>query len=130
MSTVRPVALVCIAFAGLPGPEPAVAQMLGAEYATCREQPRDSAMIACLNGRTTAWDARLAKAVRELRTRMDKDQRAPLAEAQKAWERYRDTNCRFYAARDGSIRTIHAMECRRAMTEARAIEIEKAMTEE
>lgn len=111
-------------------PLPAGAEMFGAEYRTCQELRRDPQVLACLAERTKFWEARLAGALRDLPKRMDRDQRAPLAEAQKAWERYRVANCGFYAARDGSIRTIHAAECKRSMTQVRAEEIALAMVEE
>jgi uncharacterized protein YecT (DUF1311 family) len=109
---------------------PARAEMFGTEYQTCEEFPGDPAVMACLNARIKAWEQKLAAALRDLAKRIDKGQHAPLAEAQRAWARFRDVNCRFYEARDGSISKLHVLECRRAMTEARAQEIEKARRED
>jgi len=122
--------LAAVAFAGAALAMPARAQMFGDEYRTCQELPGDPAVMACLEAKTKIWSQRLATALRDLTKRMDKGQHAPLAEAQRAWARYRDANCRFYEARDGSISKLHVLECRRAMTEARALEIGKAMSEE
>lgn len=119
-------ALTCVTTAA-----PATAQMFGPEYQACRERaPRDPEMIACLMAQRRQWDGRMAKALTELPARVDKDQRRPLIAAQKDWARYRDANCLFYASRDGSIRSIQEAECRRAMTEGRAIELERAMVDE
>lgn len=118
--------LLAIALAGLFAPGHARAAMFGPEYAACGEKVGDPAVMACLEARIKTWDQKLAAALRALGTRMDKGQRAPLADAQRAWARYRVANCRFYEARDGSISKLHILECRRAMTEARTQEIEKA----
>jgi len=124
-------ALPAIAVAlGVLSPRMAGAEMFGPEFRVCQEQARDPQVLACLAQRTKAWEARLATELRALPTRLDPDQRAPQAKAQQAWERFRDANCAVYAARDGSIRTIQAAECRRAMTEARAEDIARLMRDE
>jgi len=109
---------------------PARAEMFGLEYRACQELARDPQVLACLSQKTKAWEAKLAAELRALPARLDKDQRAPQAKAQQAWERYRDAQCAVHAARDGSIRSVHAAECRRAMTEARVAEVMGLMGEE
>lgn len=111
-------------------PLPAGAEIFGPEYRACQELARDPQVLACLTQQTKAWEAKLAAELRALPARLDKDQRAPQARAQQAWERYRDAQCAVHAARDGSIRSVHAAECRRAMTEARVAEVAGLMREE
>ncbi len=116
--------------ASLLAPWPVAADMFGDEYRACQQQARDPQVLSCLAQKTKGWEAKLAAELRALPARLDRDQRAPQAKAQQAWERYRDANCAVYAARDGSIRTIQAAECRRAMTEARAEDIARLMRDE
>jgi len=111
-------------------PWPVAAGMFGDEYRACQQQARDPQVLACLAQRTKAWEAKLATELRALPARLDKDQRAPQRQAQHAWEKYRDANCAVYAARDGSIRTIQAAECRRAMTEARVEDVARLMRDD
>jgi uncharacterized protein YecT (DUF1311 family) len=123
---VVPAALAAVLLA----PWPVAAEMFGDEYRACQERARDPQVLACLAGKTKAWEAKLATELRALPARLDRDQRASQAKAQQAWEKYRDANCAVFAARDGSIRTIQAAECRRAMTEARAADIARLMRED
>jgi uncharacterized protein YecT (DUF1311 family) len=67
-------------------------------------------------------------AYKALQGRIDAAQRQPLLAAQRQWVQYRDANCGFYGAQEGSIRQVQAAECIRSMTEDRARELEKAMT--
>jgi uncharacterized protein YecT (DUF1311 family) len=62
-----------------------------------------------------------------LQARIDPAQRHPLLTAQRLWVQYRDANCTFYGAQEGTIRQVQAAECMRSMTEDRARELEKAM---
>lgn len=102
---------------------PAAAEDAGA----CNGRTSTAGIAACLAGQTKLWDARLNAAYAALQTRIDPGQRDPLRAAQRLWIQYRDANCGFYGAREGTIRQIEAAECLRAMTEARALELEKAM---
>ena len=83
-------------------------------------------MVTCVQAETTLWDQRLNLAYRELMQRSDAGQQQPLKVAQRLWIRYRDANCGFYASAEGSIRQIDAAQCLRAMTQARACELETA----
>lgn len=111
-------------------PLPARAEMFGPEYRACQQLARDPQVLACLAQKTKGWEAKLAAELRALPARLDKDQRAPQAKAQQAWERYRDVQCAVHLARDGSIRSVHAAECRRAMTEVRVAEVAGLMRQE
>jgi uncharacterized protein YecT (DUF1311 family) len=106
---------------------PAAAEMFGADYKPCGDQSNTLATVDCVAAKTKVWDQRLNTAYKNLTQRIDAGQRDPLKAAQRLWVQYRDANCRFYGSQDGSIREIQAAECLRAMTQDRALELEKAM---
>ena len=95
--------------------------------APCGESGDTFAIVGCLDREAAAWDRRLNAAYAALRGRIGPGQQDPLRAAQRLWVQYRDANCRFYGSQDGSIRRVQAAECVRAMTEGRALELERAM---
>ena len=111
------------------GPTPA-AELFGPGFAPCGDQPSTPEIVLCVDAKARAWDARLNAACAALQRRIEPGQREPLRTAQRLWIGYRDANCRFYAAQEGTIRQTKAAECLRAMTEARTLELERAMVEE
>ena len=106
---------------------PAVAEMFGADYPPCGEQSNTLAIVDCIEAKTKVWDGRLNKAYKDLPQRLGAGQLGPLKEAQRLWVKFRDANCAFYDAQDGTIRQIQAAECVRSMTKDRALELESAM---
>jgi uncharacterized protein YecT (DUF1311 family) len=106
---------------------PAAADMFGSDYKSCGDQSNTVAIVDCVTAQTKIWDQRLNTAYQRLAQRIDAGQRDPLKAAQRLWIQYRDANCRFYGSQEGSIRQIQAAECLRAMTQDRALELEKAM---
>ena len=112
-----------------PGPARA-AELFGPGYAPCGEERSTPEIVLCIDAKTRAWDARLNAAYAALQRRIEPAQREPLRAAQRLWIGYRDANCRFYATQEGTVRRIEAAECLRAMTEARALELERAMAEQ
>jgi uncharacterized protein YecT (DUF1311 family) len=120
------VVLTAAAFALL-AVSPAAAEMFGPDYKPCGDQPNTLAIVDCVQAKTKVWDQRLNAAYKALQQRIDADQRDPLKAAQRLWIQYRDANCRFYGSQEGTIREIQAAECQRAMTQDRALELEKAM---
>ena len=103
------------------------AEMFGPDYRPCGDQPNTLAIVDCLDAKTKLQDQRLNNAYKSLGQRIDPNQRDPLKAAQRLWIQYRDANCRFYGAQQGTIREIQAVECMRAMTQDRAQELEQAM---
>jgi uncharacterized protein YecT (DUF1311 family) len=106
-----------------------------AAHATAPPDPQCDAqttlgIVDCLSARTKAWDQRLNVAYQALTQRSDAGQQQPLKAAQRLWLQYRDANCRYYASAEGSIRQIEAAECLRAMTQARACELDAARRHE
>ena len=100
--------------------------MFGNDYAPCGDQPNTMATVACIQGKPTSWDRRLNAAYKASGSVVDPAQQAPLNAAQRAWITYRDANCEFYAAHDGTISQGLAAECLRSITQARALELEQA----
>jgi len=106
---------------------PAGAEMFGPGFQPCGDQLSTPAVVECVQAKTNAADQRLNAAYKALQARVDAAQRQPLLSAQRLWVQYRDANCGFYGAQDGSIRQVQAAECIRSMTEDRARKLEKAM---
>ncbi len=92
----------------------------------CQSAMTTPAMAECAAVETRAWDRRLNNAYEALKTRIDPGQRTPLVDAQRLWIRYRNANCGFYGMSEGTIGRVDAAECLRAMTRARACELEIA----
>lgn len=108
---------------------PVGAQMYGEDYEECNQEATAD-IVDCLNANTKTWDRRLSGAYKALMQRSDPGQKEPLKAAQRLWVQYRDANCGFYAAGEGSISQIAAAECLRAMTQQRACEMEAANMQE
>jgi uncharacterized protein YecT (DUF1311 family) len=106
---------------------PPAAAMFGSDYRPCGDKPNTLAIVECLQAKTKVSDQRLNAAYKALQARIDPAQRQPLLAAQRIWIQYRDANCGFYGAQEGSIRQVQAAECMRSMTEERARELETAM---
>ena len=102
------------------------AEMFGKDYAPCGNQPNTLAIVDCVSGHTQTWDRRLNAAYKTLGEASDPAQRDPLKATQRLWVQYRNANCAFYAAHEGTIRQVLAAECMRSMTQDRALELEQA----
>jgi uncharacterized protein YecT (DUF1311 family) len=82
-------------------------------------------MVECLKAKTAASDKRLNKAYQDaLKNAVSPQQAEKLRAAQRIWVQYRDANCQYYDAGEGTIARVEAGECMRSMTEARAKELE------
>lgn len=114
-----------VLLAALLAAAPAAAQP--SELEACGQEGSTVGIAGCLLRRAEIWDRRLNEAYAALQRRITPEQRDMLRAAQRLWISYRDANCAFYAAQDGSIRQIGHAECVRATTEARARELDAAM---
>jgi uncharacterized protein YecT (DUF1311 family) len=83
-------------------------------------------MVECIAAQTEDGDPRLNAAYGALMKQHSGERRTALRDVQRLWMRYRDTNCGFYAAAEGTISRIAAAECLRVMTATRALELEWA----
>lgn len=121
---IRPL-IVLLAAGSIAGPALA-SGMFDDGYQPCGNGLSTLAIVACVQSKTQVADKRLNAAYTSLQRGVDAGQREPLRAAQRLWIQYRDANCRFYGAQDGTISGIKAAECLRAMTDARAAELEDA----
>ena len=82
-------------------------------------------MLDCMGAETKHQDARLNQAYKDVMARLSPERKKQLQEAQRAWIKYRDANCRFYADPDGgSIATVNSNDCFMSATASRARELE------
>lgn len=92
----------------------------GAEYQTCAKGSTVD-IEQCVGKLTKAWDQRLNTAYQKL---LKKNPQAyKLRIAQRLWVQFRNANCRYYGAGEGTIRRLHYAECMRSSTAHRALEL-------
>ncbi len=80
-------------------------------------------MVDCLMAQHAHWDKQLTIVYQEAMKNAPPQQRASLRDAERAWIKYRDANCAYYAAGEGTIARINAAACLRDMTQKRAQEL-------
>ena len=80
-------------------------------------------MVDCLMAQHAHWDKELTVAYQRAMTDATPAEKDKLREAERAWIKYRDANCAYYAAGEGTIARINAAVCMRDMTKARAEEL-------
>jgi uncharacterized protein YecT (DUF1311 family) len=80
-------------------------------------------MVDCLMAQHAHWDKQLAIAYQQAVKDAVPTQQEKLREAERAWIKYRDANCEYYASGEGTIARIDAAVCLRDMTKRRAEEL-------
>ena len=80
-------------------------------------------MVDCLMAQHAHWDKQLTIAYQQAMKDANLTEKDKLREAERAWIKYRDANCAYYAAGEGSIARINEAACLRDMTKARAEEL-------
>lgn len=80
-------------------------------------------MVECLNAQRAHWDKELTITYQRLMKAAPPRQRTLLRDAERAWIKYRDANCAYYAGGEGTIARINAAACLRDMTQKRAEEL-------
>jgi uncharacterized protein YecT (DUF1311 family) len=96
----------------------------GEEYQTCRDGNTNDIVI-CVTKLYKKWDARVDAAYKKLIAMEHEAVRTKaLKLSQEAWLKYRDANCEWYEAGEGTIHRIWGSECMRTMTACRALELE------
>jgi uncharacterized protein YecT (DUF1311 family) len=98
------------------------AEWYGPDYRQCAERPT-AQLVACVKARAAHWDRELNRIYQQLMVRLAPQQRERLRAAQRLWIQHRDANCGSYAAGEGSIASVEAAECLRAMTQLRYNEL-------
>ena len=91
---------------------------------TCNQQTTVD-IEQCLGRLTKAWDQRLNSAYQKLLK--DNPEADKLRAAQRLWVQFRDANCRYYGAGEGTIKRLDAAECMRSTTAHRALELEQTV---
>ena len=97
------------------------------QYSSCMDKAGGvtANMLDCMWAETKRQDARLNQAYKDVMARLSPERKKQLQEAQRAWIKYRDANCRFYADPDGgSIATVNSNDCFMSATASRAKELE------
>lgn len=84
-----------------------------------------AAMVMCTDAEIKVQDARLNKAYRTLMATLATQRRAQLQEAQRAWLRFQELNCKFHYDPDGgTLAQVAAVACVMTGTALRAKELE------
>ncbi len=109
-------------------PVSSLAGMYDNEYQTCNNNTTVG-IVDCVAAQTKQWDKQLNIEYKKLMGR-ESSQQAPLKAAQRLWIKYRDANCDYYAAGEGSISLIESAECMRSMTKDRTCELQAQSQQE
>jgi uncharacterized protein YecT (DUF1311 family) len=84
-----------------------------------------SAMIDCIVAETKMQDARMNKAYKALVAELTSSRKSQLLTAQRAWLKFRDANCDYYADPDGgTMARVSSNDCVMSATASRAKELE------
>ncbi|MBM9615498.1 DUF1311 domain-containing protein [Desulfobulbus rhabdoformis] len=105
---------------------------LSQEYSRCMEKAGGVTvdMLNCIAQETKLQDQRLNRAYKRVMQEQSEGQKQALKNAQRAWIRYRDANCQFYADPDGgSLAGVMASDCLLQTTASRALELEQMRNE-
>jgi uncharacterized protein YecT (DUF1311 family) len=97
------------------------------DYLTCMDKAsgETSSMNDCTGAETDRQDARLNDNYKRLMSKLSEDRKKELLEAQRAWIRFRDANCRFYGEGVGSISALAVNDCILDATVDRAKELKR-----
>ena len=96
------------------------------QYTACmnKSDGATATMIECITDEAKAQDARLNDHYKKLLATLTPPRKAQLQEAQRAWIRFRDLNCKFYVDPDGgSMARVQGNECFLRVTADRANEL-------
>ena len=102
------------------------------EYLTCLEKASGVTfeMIACIGAETKRQDVRLNEHYNKLSSKLSTNRKKALVEAQRAWMKFRDANCRFYYDPEGgSSARMTADECLLNATADRVRELKLLTTD-
>lgn len=105
---------------------------LSKQYTTCMDKSGGvtTKMHACISTEIKQQDVRLNKAYKSLTTTLNSTRKKQLQQVQRAWIKYRDQNCDFYADPDGgSLARVNGGICLMETTASRATELEDFLAE-
>ena len=83
-----------------------------------------SEMLDCISAETKRQDVRLNNAYKRAGARLSVQRKRQLLDAQRAWIKYRDANCTFYAFEGGTLAAVISNSCFMSATTDRAQELE------
>jgi uncharacterized protein YecT (DUF1311 family) len=101
------------------------------EYSTCvrNSEGVTSKILDCISAELNQQDSRLNEAYKKLMSKLSKDRKKSLVEAQRAWIKFREANCAFYHdPNGGSAAHMAGNECFLNATVDRAKELEKLLS--
>lgn len=105
---------------------------LSHEYLACLYKANGVtfAMIDCIAAETSRQDTRLNENYKTLTSKVSPKRKQPLLDAQRAWIRFRDANCKFYGDPEGGTSArLSANECLLNATADRAKELKLLIPE-
>ncbi|MDH2918648.1 MAG: lysozyme inhibitor LprI family protein [Sideroxydans sp.] len=103
---------------------------LSKQFSACMERSGGATadMLDCIAAEKKLQDARLNKAYKEVVAQLPPPRKKQLQDAQRAWLKYRDANCNFYADPEGgTMATVNSNDCVMSTTASRAKELEGFM---
>jgi uncharacterized protein YecT (DUF1311 family) len=102
------------------------------EHWTARDKANgvNPEIIDCMVAETKRQDVRLNENYKKIMPKLSKDRKKALLEAQRAWIKFRDTNCNFYDdPAGGQSAIVTAKECLLNAAADRAIELESLVND-
>ena len=106
---------------------------LSQTYSACMDKSKGvtSEMLDCISAEFTRQDDRLNENYKRLMSKLSGKRKEGLLEAQRAWIKFRDTNCNFYYDPDGgSAAHLASNECTLNATADRATELKNLTKDE
>jgi len=105
----------------------AAEELYSKEYSVCLNNSGGVTVniLECISAETEHQDVLLNKAYRDLRAVLTAERKRELLEAQRAWLKYRDLNCKFYAGSGGTLAAIASNDCFLKGTAVRAGELKQ-----
>jgi uncharacterized protein YecT (DUF1311 family) len=102
------------------------------QYSTCvrNSEGVTSKILDCISAELSRQDSRLNDAYKKLMSKLPKNRKKSLVEAQRSWIKFRETNCAFYDdPNGGSAAHTAGNECFLNATVDRAKELEKLLSD-
>jgi uncharacterized protein YecT (DUF1311 family) len=132
ISPVSKVIVICLAILWNPQLLAAADENTTKEFSVCMEQSQGVTpkMFDCLGDELNRQDSRLNDNYKKLMSKLSPNRKKMLLGAQRAWIKFRKTNCDFYFDPDGgSAARISASDCSVTTTAARAKELKDLLPE-
>jgi len=89
----------------------------------CNDKSTTPEIVECLEKQTASWEAVVEFAYEKALASANGAATKALKQAQEAWRRYREANCKAVGMGEGTIAAVEAAECRLKMTTTRAAEL-------